>query len=294
MLGRIHGVTTTASDLGAVEDAYSRYLDYVTVETGVVSLDTAIGWGAPLAAGRDMLVMRPASGDPTFLRFVRQDLPAGYKALTTFGWNATEILVADTDALEDRLRGSPFRITFPPKELTGLPDIRAMQGLGPAEEMLYLTHVKRPVAGYDLPVAQSFVDRCFITVVAGPDMAALRAFYRDIFGNKSNTPHDTPVAVIADANDAPPDTLYPHATVALGDGSLVELDEYPPPGRPRPVEEGQLPPGMAIVTFACPDFARHESRLIAPPRPATLPPFPGHQSGTLRGAADELIEIIAV
>jgi hypothetical protein len=294
MLGRIHGVTTTASDLGAVEDAYSRYLDYRTVDKGVVGESTAIGWGAPLTAGQDCLVMMPASGDNTYLRFVKQDLPHGYKAMTTFGWNATEILVADTDALEARLRGSPFRISHPPKELTGLPDIRAMQGLGPAEEMLYLTHVKRPVAGYDLPVARSFVDRCFIAVVAGPDMAAMRAFYNDVFGNPSNTPRDTPVDVIADANGSPRDTLYPHATVALGEGSLVELDEYPPPGRPRPVEPGRLPPGMAMVTFACPDFALYEDRLIAPPRTAELPPFVGGRSGVLIGAAGELIEIIEV
>jgi hypothetical protein len=294
MLGRIHGVTTTASDLGAVEDAYSRYLDYRTVDKGVVGESTAIGWGAPLTAGQDCLVMMPASGDNTYLRFVKQDLPHGYKAMTTFGWNATEILVADTDALEARLRGSPFRISHPPKELTGLPDIRAMQGLGPAEEMLYLTHVQRPVAGYDLPVAKSFVDRCFIAVVAGPDMAALIAFYSGVLGNRANKAHYTPVDVIADANGAPRDTLYGHGTIPLGNGSLVELDEYPAPAVPRPVEEGQLPPGMAIVTFACPDFARYEGRLVAPPRVAEMPPFAGRLSGTLIGAAGELIEIIAV
>jgi hypothetical protein len=292
MLGRIHGVTTTASDLGAVEGAYSRYFDYRTVLTGSVSEDAATGWGAPLVAGRDVLVMVPASGEQTYLRFIQQELPPGYKALTTFGWNATEILVADTDALEERLRGSPFRITHPPEELTGFPDIRAMQGPGPAEEMLYLTHIKRPVAGYDLPVAKSFVDRCFIAVVAGPDMEAMRNFYRDVFGNTSNPPHDTPVAVIADANSAPPGTLYPHATVALGDGSLVELDEYKSPAKPRPVNEGELPPGMAIVT--CPDFTKYVDRLVAPPREAALPPFLGSRSGTLVGAAGELIELIEV
>ena len=147
MLGSIHAVTTTASDLDTVEAAYSHYLNYITVERSKVSEITALSWGAPKVAGREVLVMMPASEEPTFLRFVQQDLPPGYKPLTTFGWNATEILVADTDALEDRLRGSPFHITFPPKELTGLPDIRAMQGLGPAGEMLYLTHIKRAGSG---------------------------------------------------------------------------------------------------------------------------------------------------
>jgi hypothetical protein len=294
MLGPIHAVTTTVPDLGIVEAAYSKHLGYSTVDRGAVPEATAISWGAPGAAGRKFIVMEPESGEPVYLRFVQQELPPDYKALTTFGWNATEILVADTDALEEKLRGSPFHITHPPKALSGLPDIRAMQGPGPAGEMLYLTHIQRPVPGYDLPTAKTFVDRCFIAVVGGPDMDVLRNFYTNVFGNPSKEPRYTPVYVISDATGAPPETLYGHGTVPLGNGSLVELDEYPPPAKPRPTIPGELPPGMAIVTFASPDFDRHIGRLIAPPAAAAMPPFRDHRSGTLIGAAGELIELVEV
>ena len=107
--------------------------------------------------------------------------------------------------------------------------------------------------------------------MAGPDLGKLRSFYHDVFGKTSKEPRYSPVAVLADANGTSPDTPYGRTTVALGNGSLVELDEYPPPGKLRLGREGELPPGMAIVTFACSDLAKHSDRLIAPLHPATLP-----------------------
>lgn len=294
MLGPIRAVTTTASDLQAVEDAYARYFGYRVVERGAVDDDTAVGWGAPAVAGRPMLVMMPESGDPTVLRFVEQALPADYKPGVTFGWNATEIVVQDTDALERHLQGSPFRIDFPPKPLDGLPDIRAMQGTGPAGEILYLTWIQRPIPGHDLPVARSFVDQCFIAVVGGPDMEAMRDFYRTVFGNQAGPVVHPRIGVLNAAYGLPDDTTYPLATVPLGGASLIELDEYPPQATVRARPEGGLPPGMAIVTFECPDVAALNGHFIAPPVPSRLPPYKDHPTATLIGAAGELIEVVQV
>lgn len=85
MLGVIRAVTTVVPDLDEVESAYARWLGYVTLDRGQVP---------------------PA-------------VAAGYRALTTHGWNATEILAEDPDALATRLDGSPFRISGAPRSRPG-------------------------------------------------------------------------------------------------------------------------------------------------------------------------------
>ena len=82
--------------------------------------------------------------------------------MTTFGWNATELLVKDPDALAEQLvTGSAFRMIGPPKDLWAAPDApRAMQVKGPGNEVLYLTrNLDFDFSGY--------VDRVFIMVVGG-------------------------------------------------------------------------------------------------------------------------------
>jgi hypothetical protein len=294
MLGPIRAVTTTASDLAAVEKAYVKELGYRVVEHAAVTETTAASWGAPAVAGRNMLVMMPESGEPTYLRFVQQDLPAGYKPLTTYGWNSTEIVVQNSDELYEKLKGTAFNITFEPHDLDGLPDIRAMQGYGPAGEMLYLTWIKRPVPGYDLPVAKSFVDRCFITVLGGPDMEAMRSFYRDVFGNESREPRETMALVVSAANGLPPTWKHPLSSLSLGGGSLIEIDEYPKVSTARPRKPGELPPGMAIVTFEYGNLDPLAARFITPPHASPIPPFADHRTATMIGAAGELIELVEV
>ncbi len=67
-LGAVRAITTTASDLDLIEAAYRQYLGYEPVLRGRVPSATALGWGAPAVAGARYLVLRPASGEPTYLR----------------------------------------------------------------------------------------------------------------------------------------------------------------------------------------------------------------------------------
>ena len=290
MLGPIRAVTTTANDLNAIIADYSHYLGYRVVKRGAISMDTATGWGAPAVAGKPFVVMMPESGVGVYLRFVEQRAPAGFQPMTSWGWNATEILIQDVEALATRLASSPFRIIGPPKALDGLPDIHAMQVIGPANEALYLTW-KRPVTP-DVLVAHSFVDYCFIAVAGGPDIEAMRDFYRTTFGNDSGAARAVHIGVLSDANHLPPETTHPLSTVTLGEGSKIELDQYPPGTGPRAVAQGDLPPGMSIVTFEHGRFDGVPLKPIGGIHPATLPPYPEHRSMTIRGAAGELIELI--
>src|SRR5687768_8920957 len=114
-LNAIRGVTVTTPDLDAIERAYNQYLEYQTVERGVVDAETAAGWGAPAAQGAAILIMQPKSGAPTYLRFVQQETPAGYGMYKSYGWNAIEIIVQDPDAVHERLKTAPgFKIEGEP------------------------------------------------------------------------------------------------------------------------------------------------------------------------------------
>jgi hypothetical protein len=293
MLGSIHAVTTTVPDLQPIEAAYSRYLGYRTVDKGAVSEATAMRWGAPAVAGCRFLIMMPESGAPAYLRFVETPAVDGWSALRTHGWNATELIIQDTDALAARLADSPFKIIGPPADLDGFPMIRAMQVLGPAGECLYLTRVG-PGSGFDLPEAKSFVDRVFIVVIGTADLDVAMKFYAGL-GSPAGEPGTSIVGVLSDANGLPRDTKFNLTMVSLVEGAtvagtLIEVDEYPASATPRPIPAGHLPPGMAMVTFGVPQLK--DDDLIAPPGVADMEPFKGRYCGTLRGPWGELIELI--
>ncbi len=286
-LGAIRAVTYAVPDLQAVEDAYVGALGYQVAFRSFVGAAQAQAWGALAMAGRPQLALGPASGELVHLRFVESPEAARWRALETWGWNATEFVVQDVDALARRLDGGPFRIIGPPKPLTRFPMIRAMQAIGPAGECCYFTEVG-PGSGLDLAPALSFVGRVFIVVGAGPDADALFAPYA-AFANPVDPPVATPVQVISAAHGLPADTLHRHGLVRLASGALVELDAYPASARPRATPEGGLQPGMAVVSFEVEHLHGHD--LIASPTSSELPG--GGVAGCLRGAVGELIELIA-
>lgn len=268
-LERILEVVYTVADLASIEAAYTRWLGYQVIEQGHVPATLARAWEAPAIAGRAQLLLAPAAGEQVVLRFIEEPLAAGWRALTTFGWNVSEIVVEDVDALAASFTGSPFRIIGPPASLTRFPMIRAMQVIGPAGECLYFTQVGEG-SGLELARAQAPVGRVFIVVAGGPDVRSMFSAYAG-FANSIDPPVRTAVKVISQALGLPDDTLHAHGLVKLGHGSLIELDEYPPLARVREVPAGALPPGMAVVSFAV-DGA--------------------HGSALRRGAAGERIHLV--
>lgn len=277
LLGAIRAVTLTASDLDPVEAAWTRWMDYTVAYRGAIPEELARCWGAPGLAGKRILVMGPQSGARTYLRFVEQDTPLDDRPRHAQGWTAVELTVQDSDALYERLKGSPFRVTGAPRTVPTYDYLRAMQAVGPAGEHLNLTWItqRRP----DLAVAESFVDRCFITVMGVPDLPAALEFYTRTFGNAASPIRQLP--------------QFKLAVVVLDDGSKIEIDEQAGPP-PRPRAPGGLPPGVSMVTFECADFDRYADRLIAPPVAAAFEPFAGCRVGVMSGAAGELIELIEV
>ena len=292
MLTAIIAVTLTVPDLGAIERAYGGHLGYEVVERGSLPAELASLWGTPLLADREYLVMRPASGAPVYLRVIQQEPVQGYAAMKTWGWNSNEILVQDTYAIRERLEGSSFQVIGEPRGLSMNPEIVAMQALGPAGELIYLTRIPEGKSLFNLGSAKSFVDRTFIVVLGGPDMQAMRDFYSSRFGMPVTPAGPSTITVLANAWGMPVETQFPLAIVQFPKDFLVELDEYPPAAGPRPQRAGELPPGIAMVTFQVADLDAIDGDFIVPPRPIDGFPYGGRRAALLRGAAGELIELI--
>ena len=290
-LKRIKMATVGAPDVAKMEAWYTDWLDYQVVERGVVSGPLAESWSAPGNAGRPYVLLGPASGEDVFVRAVEIDPVPDFKTLTTHGWAAIEITVSDVDKVMDRLQRSPFRIIGPPHALTPTSPIRAMQVIGPAGEVVYLTGNTGDRAASNHPEIKTFIDRIFIMVLAGPDLVVLKKFYLEAFHLGDQGDLAFPVSVLADAQGLPADHIYSLSVlVAAERGNKLELDQYAPQFGVRPGSADQLSPGVAMTTFEANSLDNLAVDFIRPP--ALL--YEGYTAATFFGPAGERTELIAI
>jgi hypothetical protein len=287
-LGRITCVTLRTPDLGAIEAAYTNFLGYQLTDSGAVSAGQAALWSANSMIGAPFILLSPVSDNDFMFRFVEWPADPDYVPYTTYGWSASELIVQDVDQLADELADSPFEIIGPPKNLSFTDDIRAMQVLGPANEILYLTQVKDNVPGLDLPSARCPVDRTFIVILAGESMSSMQGFYAQQFDVPNAPVLESRITVASKAFGLPAEQKYPIAALALQDQSFIEVDQFPAAAMPRHAPPGELPPGIAIVSFQCntsPDSAN-------PLRSLSGAPYRERLAGCCHGASGELIELL--
>lgn len=248
-LGPICCVTITVPNLEAVESCYTAYLDHRVSGRGTVGEELAQLWQAPAVATSRYLLLSPAAGDDCVLRFVETDADADYVPFATYGWNAAEIMVENVDAMAERLTDSPFEIIGEPQNLSFSDDIRAMQILGPGQELLYLTEFKKPIPGLDTPVARCPVDSVFIVILGGPTMSGLQTYYAQQYGVPNAPTIDSRVKGMSAALGISPEHKYPIAALPLAGKNLIEVDEMPSQARARLTPPGSLPAGIAIASF---------------------------------------------
>lgn len=285
--------TVSAPDVTAVEQSYVDHLGYRVVERHVVSEAQAQSWGAPAMSGRQVSLLAPESGKEVLLRVVENERPDAYKPLTSYGWASSELVVQDTDAMEDRLKGSPFEIIGEAADLEMLPDIRAMQVVGLAGEIFYLTMFKRDIPDFDLPTAHSFVDRMFIAVLATDGPEKVQNWYRDHWGIEPGEIAEIKLELLDDAfGFAKREGDYGLTVIAMRARSLVEVDRYPPQAGPRPAVEGCLPPGNAMMSALVDSLDGVSLDYLSQPVLLPYAPYHGRRSATVKGAMGELIELI--
>ena len=295
MLKSIMMVTMLVTNLNVTEEAYDEYLDYELVSQGVVDESLAEVWGTEGMVGHPYIVMQPSSGEPVYLRFIEEEEKMNYRPMGTHGWNSTEILVQNPDQLATELESSPFEIIGMPYDLYPTPDApRAMQVLGPSEEVLYLTRIIPEGSGFNLGAAQSYVDRVFIMVLGGPSMEALQDYYRTSFGMPVTEASDWTIGVLSRMNDLPDDSVFPLALVEFEENFLIELDEWNNGDtfESREVKEGHLPPSTSMVSFSTNSIDEIKVEWKHEPQSIDTFPYNGSKVGVTVGIAGEWIEII--
>lgn len=295
MLDAVLSVTLSVPRLEAVERAYTDWFGYRRADAGRVSASLAAAWDAPRCAGSRWMELRAPAERECVLRLVERPAVGGFAPLCHHGWAANELLCQDPDSLAASLTrpDSPFTLIGPPAPLGSNPRIVALQALGPAGELVYLTRLPPEGGSLIKTPARTPVDRSFIVVVAGPSMQALQAFYSETLGQTVSAVFDSPVGVLNTAHGRPPDATTPLALVALSEGFALELDEYPATATPRPQRPGDLPPGIAMVGFRTGSLdTRPLGWQVAPARRQDGDPGAGWRAGLLIGPAGERLEIL--
>lgn len=291
MLSAIVAVTLLVPDVDAAAQAYQQTLAYEAVERGHVAPGQAALWRAERLAGREFVVLQPQSGEPVYLRFVETEAPAN-PPLKALGWNATEILVEDPVLLQPRLDGAPFEVIGPPAPLEINPAVIAMQVLGPAGELLYFTRMPAGKSKFGLGSATTFVDRVFIVVLGVHDIRRTLDYYGTTFGLPVTEPAPSRVEVLADAWNLPRTQPFMLGIARLPERFLIEVDEYPPAAAAKTMAEGELPAGMAMVSFTVPSLEPYLTQLESPPVILDGAPYEGRRAGVMRGPSGEHIELV--
>lgn len=287
MLGEIIAVTITVASLGPVETAYADHLGYRAVERGQVSATIAEAWGAAKVSGNDYLIMRPESGAPHDLRFVVTAPYPEYQTLKSTGWNAVELLVQDPDALAMKLKDSPFQIVGPPRALSS-GNTKAMQVVGPAKELLYLTNP----AG-EGNEARSFVDRVFIVINGAADLTQLSAFHRDRMGSQVGEPFQIRLSVLNRMYGFDVELRHQIAVARLGGTPFsIEMDQFPKEATARGGRPNDLPPGISMVSFAVADLDTVKEPFVRAPVVVNSAPYNGRRVAVIKGPSGELMELI--
>lgn len=112
------------------------------------------------------------------------------------------------------------------------------------------------------------------------------------FGLTVAEPATARVEILAEAWDLPREQPFVLGIVRLPERFLIEVDEYPAAAPARTAADGELPPGMAMVSFEVPALEPYTTHLVAPPAEFAGLPYSGRRTGVMLGAAGEHIALI--
>lgn len=292
ILNRIAGVTLSTPDFDSSATVLSEALGYVSLETGHVSRQLAEFWSAPCTAGRRYACFGPKSGEETFVRIVESPHTPGYEPLKTFGWNATEIHVADVYGLAESLAGSSLDIIGGPRDLLNNGTAVALQTQGPSDEIYYLTEINSDTMQRSYGKAESAVGRIFIVVLGCRLHDVSRTFYAQIADGVPRA-RRLSIRVLANAHGLDPyATQFPIGSAILREPYRIELDGYPDSATTRPTLDGHLPPGLSMVSFETDSFSESPYTPVKSTSSLDGAPYCGRGAQILHGPDGEWLELI--
>ena len=224
-LGPTRYATLTTRNLDSHVHAWTHWLEQEMVFEGLVTPGQAELWDQPNTEGLKVCWLANNLGEP-WLQIVEDPEATYIDPFKYAGWLSLEINVQNVDALAEQLRESPFTIIGEPANLDISKDIRAMQVVGPAGEVLYLTEIKREIPGFDIPLARCRIDRLFIPVMLARNYQDLAATFLEQ-GAISEAQFETRITVVNQALGLPNETRHPISTIQLHGKNIIEIDAIP-------------------------------------------------------------------
>lgn len=270
--------------------AYVDNLNMTVAESTVVDQALANLWQAPALLGQRISTLVSPSNIP-WIRVVEDKNAVAAKPFREIGWMALEVVVADVDSLANDLANSAFETFRPPANLDVSDAIRAMQVIGPAGEVLYLTQIGAEVPPFVLPVATCRVDHLFIPVMCCHDREAATAFYEAFPGTKAYR-FDTKITSLNKAYGYELDRRHPVSTVQLAGATMIEIDQIAD-AQARHFPSGSLPSGIAMITYAVDNIDSLAVNWVSQPQviPGVL--YKNRKAGLIRCPGGELIELVS-
>jgi len=284
LLGPTLRATLCTPSLERSIEAWEGSLHHHVHSRGQLDAARAALLHAPGMAGAPFALLANELGEP-WLELIENPAAKPLDPFAHSGWFSLEICVADVDALRPTLDESLFKVIGEPANLEMSDNIRAMQVIGPAGEVLYLTEIKAPVPPFDLPTARCAVDRLFIPVILANDRSETATIYEQLNGH-DGMKFETKITVINRARGLEISTQHPVCAQQLAGSNLIEIDQLDSL-QTRAGTGDKLPSGIVAITFAVKELPQHQTG-----QNIKDGLFAGRKTVCLRGEAGELIELI--
>mgnify|MGYP003629416461 FL=1 len=289
LLGPVVGATLLAPHLKFASHSYQSGMGYTLIREEVVTQALCDLWGAPKLLNNPIHILAAANGD-AWLRIVEDRTCAATTPLKTQGWMALEVNVADVDVIRAEIDTTVFKVIGEPAYLQISDAIKAMQVIGPCDEVSYITQIDKPVPPFELPMTKARTGSLFIPVLCTQNRDVSLAFYETL-NQVTGIKFDTKVTVLNNAWGIDIEHQYPVATLQLGGNCLFEIDQVPD-AQPSVLNAGSLPSGIAMITCMVDDIAFAAKQLNLPVSQIQNAYYPSSQVMLVKGPSGELIELV--
>ncbi|MBL42672.1 MAG: hypothetical protein CMM49_08450 [Rhodospirillaceae bacterium] len=293
-LGEIIGATIITPDIEETIKPYIEIFEYHVISNSIISDQLADLWNTKAHLKSESKIIAPKNRTYPWIRFIQAIEIADYKAMTSYGWHSLEINVQSVNEIPNKLANSNLKIIGEPHQLGMSKSIRAMQVIGYAKEVLYLTEIPNDGSVNHLPIAENFIDKIFIVPLGTSNMDETREWYLKNFPNikRGLEARDIKMPLISNALAIDPNTKCSICTIRLPNKSSIEIDDYPDAASKRDFLPNSLPPGVSIVSFEVDSLDKVKVPFISEKSVIMDSPYSNSRVGVIRGSASEIIELV--
>jgi len=289
-LGPVIGATLLTNNIDHVINAYQDNLHFTLVSKTTVSVDLATFWHTENLVGNRLAILAADNGD-AWLRVVEDPNAQSTTPLRSCGWMALETNVQNVDEIYEELDQECFEVIGKPAYLQVSDAIKAMQVIGPANEVSYLTQVEREVPPFELPMTTAKTGGLFIPVLCTHNRDKSLAFYQELNNADAGLKFDTKITVLNKVWGHEIEHQYPVATLQLAGKCLFEIDQVPK-ALIINFNQGSLPSGIAMITCKVNNIENIAKKFNQAVTAINNEYYPGNKLLLLKGPAGELIELV--